>query len=93
MNEKEMLHNLLDDLATSYRVVANDKDKIKLSKYHQALNDFLVEYEILQFKIDKINQYLEEYFIFDDKNGEYYQTHTFDKDNAKELHDILKEDK
>jgi len=47
----------------------------------------------LQSKIDKSNQYLEEYFIFDDKNGEYYQTHTFDKDNAKELHDILKEDK
>jgi hypothetical protein len=47
----------------------------------------------LQSKINKINQYLEEYFIFDDKNGEYYQIHTFDKDNAKELHDILKEDK
>jgi hypothetical protein len=46
----------------------------------------------LQSKIDKINQYLEEHFIFDDKNGEYYQTHTFDKDNAKELHDILKEE-
>lgn len=44
----------------------------------------------LQSKIDKSNQYLEEHFIFDDKNGEYYQTHTFDKDNAKELHDILK---
>lgn len=47
----------------------------------------------LQSKIDKVNQYLEERFIFDDENGEYYQTHTFDKDNAKELHDILKEDK
>ena len=47
----------------------------------------------LQSKIDKVNQYLEEHFIFDDKNGEYYQTHTFDKDNVKELHDILKEDK
>lgn len=47
----------------------------------------------LQSKIDKANEYIEEHFIFDDKNGEYYQTHTFDKDNAKELHDILKEDK
>lgn len=46
----------------------------------------------LQSKIDKVNQYLEERFIFDDENGEYYQTHTFDKDNAKELHDILKEE-
>jgi len=47
----------------------------------------------LQSKIEKVNQYLEERFIFDDENGEYYQTHTFDKDNAKELHDILKENK
>lgn len=47
----------------------------------------------LQSKIDKANEYLESHFIFDDENGEYYQTHTFDKDNAKELHEILKEDK
>ena len=46
----------------------------------------------LQSKIDKANQYLEERFAFDDENGEYYQTHTFDKNNAKELHDILKEE-
>ena len=46
----------------------------------------------LQSKIDKANQYLEERFVFDDENGEYYQTHTFDKNNAKELHDILKEE-
>ena len=47
----------------------------------------------LQSKIDKANKYLEERFIFDDENGEYYQTHTFDRNNAKELHDILKENK
>ena len=47
----------------------------------------------LQSKIDKAIEYIENHFIFDDENGEYYQTHTFDKDNAKELHDILKEDK
>ena len=47
----------------------------------------------LQSKIEKANEYLEEHFIFDDENEEYYQTHTFDKCNAKELHDILKENK
>lgn len=47
----------------------------------------------LQSKIDKANECLESHFIFDDENGEYYQIYTFDKDNAKELHDILKEDK
>ena len=44
----------------------------------------------LQSKIGKAIEYIENHFIFDDENGEYYQTHTFDKDNAKELHDILK---
>lgn len=47
----------------------------------------------LQSKIDKAIKYIENHFIFDDENGEYYQIHTFDKDNAKELHDILKENK
>ena len=45
----------------------------------------------LQSKIDKAIEYIENYYIFDEQNGEYYQTHDFDKSNAKELHDILKE--
>lgn len=44
----------------------------------------------LQFKIDKANEYLEDRFIFNEETGECYQSHTFDKANAKELHDILK---
>ena len=73
-----------------------DKSKLQLiGEIAQANNknlELIEEINNLQSKIDKINQYLEEHFIFDDKNGEYYQTHTFDKDNAKELHDILKEE-
>lgn len=61
--------------------------------YDRNVEQLLYDKINAELKIDKINQYLEEYFIFDDKNGEYYQIHTFDKDNAKELHDILKEDK
>ena len=60
---------------------------------HIKNNELKQQVEYLQSKIDKANEYLESHFIFDDENGEYYQTHTFDKDNAKELHDILKEDK
>lgn len=56
---KEILHNLLADLAISYRIIANDKDKIRLSKYHQALNDFLIEYEILQSKIESLEEDVE----------------------------------
>lgn len=70
----------------------NEENK-KFNKLIETLNKEnhrLNEYNHLQSKIDKANQYLEERFIFDDENGEYYQTHTFDKSNAKELHDILK---
>lgn len=41
---------------------------------------------------DKAIEYVESYFIFNDKTGECYQTHTFDKDNVKKLNDILKGD-
>lgn len=67
-----------------YKAYNDEKEIIKL--YEKEVND-------LQSKIDKANEYLESHFIFDDENGEYYQSHTFDKDNAKELHEILKEDK
>lgn len=84
---KEILHNLLADLAISYRIIANDKDKIRLSKYHQALNDFLIEYEILQSKIDKANEIL-------DKWGEEPDTDMYmqikEYKEWKELKDILK---
>lgn len=54
------------------------------------IHDYIIN---LQFKIDKAIEYIENHFIFDDENGEYYQTHTFDKSNTKELYDILKENK
>lgn len=52
------LNNLLNDLATSYRIVANDRDRIKLSKYHQALNAFIIEYKTLQQQLEGKNQAL-----------------------------------
>lgn len=91
--EKQQLEQLLNDLKDidKYTSFKNGAFIYDLGKYQGSL---LVNHiNNLQSKIDKINQYLEEHFIFDDKNGEYYQTHTFGKDNAKELHDILKEDK
>ena len=69
------------------------KNKDYYKNYNKEHNFYKDKCVILQSKIDKANEYLESHFIFDDKNGEYYQTHTFDKDNVKELHDILKEDK
>ena len=41
--------------------------------------------------IDKIKEYIQKIFYFNEETGEYSLLHTFDKCNAKELLDILKE--
>lgn len=105
MNE-ERLNKLLEDIDNALYDLKICQCNIDVTaKGHKwetyyGLDDDLIKYirkiessnKNLQSKIDKANQYLEERFIFDDENGEYYQTHTFDKSNAKELHDILKEE-
>lgn len=87
---------LVNEISKLRLIIKAIKEQCDVTEDYE-INEFIRqlenEYNDLQSKIDKINQYLEEHFIFDDKNGEYYQTHTFDKNNAKELHDILKEDK
>ncbi len=41
--------------------------------------------------IDKIKEYIKERFYFNEETGEYSLLHTFDKDNIKELLQILEE--
>ena len=41
--------------------------------------------------INKATEYIKERFYFNEETGEYSLLHTFDKCNAKELLDILKE--
>lgn len=41
--------------------------------------------------IDKAIEYIKERFYFNEETGEYALLHTFNKDNIKELLDILKE--
>ena len=41
--------------------------------------------------INKAIEYIKERFYFNEETGEYSLLHTFDKDNIKELLDILKE--
>ena len=82
----EQLNIKYETNGKQYKIPTTKENPVELLKGYIAMTDYL------QSKIDKANQYLEERFIFDDENGEYYQTHTFDKDNAKELHDILKEE-
>ena len=73
--------------------IKNNFDKMSYNEIIDYVDCLETSYENLQSKIDKAIEYIENHFIFDDENGEYYQTHTFDKDNAKELHNILKENK
>ena len=80
----EQLNIKYETNGKQYKIPTTKENLVELLKGYIAMTDYL------QSKIDKANQYLEERFIFDDENGEYYQTHTFDKNNAKELHDILK---
>lgn len=83
----EQLNIKYETNGKQYKIPTTKENLVELLKGYMAMTDYL------QSKIDKANQYLEERFIFDDENGEYYQTHTFDKNNAKELHDILKENR
>lgn len=41
--------------------------------------------------MDKIKEYIQKIFYFNEETGEYSLLHTFDKCNAKELLDILNE--
>ena len=56
------------------------------------LAKLITHIEQLENNRDKAIEYVESHFIFNDKTGECYQTHTFDKDNVKKLYDILKGD-
>ena len=44
----------------------------------------------LQERIDKAIEYIKERFYFNEETGEYSLLHTIDKDNIKEVLDILK---
>ena len=41
-------------------------------------------------KIENAIEYIEKYLEYDEETGVYTKTHTFDKDNLKELYLILK---
>ena len=60
--------------------------------------DLIIKYMFLEQQckkqkevIDKAIEYIKERFYFNEETGEYSLLHTFDKDNIKELLDILKE--
>ena len=80
-------NNRFNALNKEYKLL-KDRNEINIDRNIEAYR--IVEQ--LENNRDKAIEYIENYFIFNDKTGECYQTHTFDKDNVKKLYDILKGD-
>lgn len=89
--DKEQLELLLNDLQDidKFTGFKNGAFKYELGKYQANLliNCIKKQKEI----INKATEYIKERFYFNEETGEYSLLHTFDKCNAKELLDILKE--
>lgn len=89
--DKEQLELLLNDLQDidKFTGFKNGAFKYELGKYQADLlvNCIKKQKEV----IDKIKEYIQKIFYFNEETGEYALLHTFDKCNAKELLDILKE--
>ena len=71
----------------------NVKDgKYYQSRYtHRWLNNLQQQCKKQKEIINKATEYIKERFYFNEETGEYSLLHTFDKDNIKELLDILNE--
>ena len=77
-------------------VYVGDKNALnELIGYYDGLKEIIetVQKENQKYKevIDKAIEYIKEIFYFNEETGEYALLHTFDKDNIKELLDILNE--
>lgn len=59
----------------------------KVPEYGELLKQVKKQKEV----IDKIKEYIQKIFYFNEETGEYSLLHTFDKCNVKELLDILNE--
>lgn len=79
--------NRYNALNKEYKLL-KDRNEINIDRNIEAYR--IVEQ--LESNRDKVIEYLESHFTFNNKTGECYQTHTFDKDNVKKLYDILKGD-
>ena len=51
--------------------------------------DIIKEYDRLNNIIKEAIEYIDERFTYDEETGEYYLTHTFDRDNVFDLLKIL----
>lgn len=89
MNKEELIGKL-------QMVYVGDRNALnELIGYYDGLKQGIeiVQQESQKYKevIDKATEYIKERFYFNEETGEYSLLHTFNKDNIKELLDILNE--
>ena len=70
-------NNEITDIDTFFKVAEENTRLLEQVKKQKEINQKAIEY-------------IKERFYFNEENGEYALLHTFDKDNIKELLDILK---
>lgn len=77
-----------------YYIQGSDHYLIPKDEFKELFNEMINWKEESQRQkevIDKAIEYIKERFYFNEETGEYALLHTFNKDNIKELLDILKE--
>ena len=79
---------LKEDLTNAQQ--RNKKQRIQLANYKKCHERDLETIKKQKEVIDKAIEYIKERFYFNEETGEYSLLHTIDKDNIKELLDILK---
>ena len=80
-NANEYHQNIIHELETMKQPNQLHSENVKLRAENKRLNNIIKE----------VREYIGERFTIE--NGDYYLTHTFSKDNVKELYDILRGDK
>lgn len=77
-----------------YYIQGSDHYLIPKDEFKELFNEMINWKEESQKQKEVINkaiEYIKERFYFNEETGEYALLHTFNKDNIKELLDILKE--
>lgn len=93
MSEKGILKKI-DDIFNYCEEIDNHLPKEEQTGYKMLPDIFYIQKEVrkLQQKVEEALEYISDRFEYIEETGEYYLTHTFDKDNLFELYKILNRD-
>ena len=71
--------------------IIDENNRVDFRQVLQMINMYEEKIQKKQAIFDKAIEYIKERFYFNEETGEYSLLHTIDKDNIKELLDILNE--